>query len=201
MLRHLASGRYRLRRTFPPPTLTAIERAIREAETEHEGEIVFVVEAALDMMSLLRGQTARQRALEVFSQMRIWDTEQNNGVLLYVLLADRDVEIVADRGIDVRAGEQAWNGICHEMEASFGHGDYHAGSLAGIRAVAEHLRRYFGRRKSAETSSPTNQPFPDGRRSSGARTDHESQREIEQTGALLQHRDETTSEDGCAPQA
>ncbi len=144
VLRHLASGRYRLRRTFPPPTLTAIERAIREAETEHEGEIVFVVEAALDTMSLLRGQTARQRALEVFSRMRIWDTEQNNGVLLYVLLADRDVEIVADRGIDVRAGEQAWNDICHEMEASFGRGDYHAGSLAGIRAVAEHLRRYFG---------------------------------------------------------
>jgi uncharacterized membrane protein len=144
ILRHLVSGRVRLRRAFPPPTLVAIERAIREAEAEHEGEIVFVVEAALDTMALLRGQTARQRALEVFSRMRIWDTERNNGVLLYVLLADRDVEIIADRGIDAHTGAQAWSDVCHEMEESFGRGDYHAGSLAGIRAVARHLRRYFG---------------------------------------------------------
>jgi uncharacterized membrane protein len=136
-----------LRRAFSPTTLAAIERAIREAEVEHEGEIVFVVEAALDTLALLRGQTARERALEVFSRMRIWDTEQNNGVLLYVLLADRDVEIIADRGIDAHTGAQAWSDICHEMEESFGRGDYHAGSLAGIRAVAEHLRKYFGSAK------------------------------------------------------
>ena len=103
-----------------------------------------MVEPALDTLSLLRGQTARQRALEMFSRMRIWDTEQNNGVLLYVLLADHDVEIIADRGIDAHTGAQAWSEVCHEMEESFGRGDYHAGSLAGIRAVAQHLRRYFG---------------------------------------------------------
>ena len=133
-----------MRRAFPPPTLAAIESAIREAEAEHEGEIVFVVEAALEPTALLRGQTARQRALEVFSRARIWDTEQNNGVLLYVLLADRDVEIVADRGIDARTGQQAWNDVCHDMEVSFGRGDYHAGSLGGIRAIARHLRTHFG---------------------------------------------------------
>jgi uncharacterized membrane protein len=157
ILRHLASGRVRLRRAFPPPTLSAIERAIREAETGHDGEIVFVVEGALDTTPLLRGQTARQRAIEVFSRMRIWDTEQNNGVLLYVLFADRDVEIVADRGIDARAGEQAWNDICHEMEESFGRGDFQAGSLAGIRAVGEHLRRHFassGKRRNELPDKP-----------------------------------------------
>jgi len=154
ILRHLASSRLRLRRTFPPPTLSAIERAIGEAETGHEGEIVFVVEGALDTMPLLRGQTARQRAIEVFSRMRIWDTEQNNGVLLYVLFADRDVEIVADRGIDARAGEQAWNDICHEMEESFGRGDFQAGALAGIRAVGEHLRRHFASSKKRRNELP-----------------------------------------------
>jgi uncharacterized membrane protein len=157
ILRHLATGRFRLRRAFPPPTLKAIEQAIREAETGHEGEIVFVVEGALDTMPLLHGQTARQRAIEVFSRLRIWDTEQNNGVLLYVLLADRDVEIVADRGIDARAGDQTWSDICREMEASFGRGDYHAGSLAGIHAVGEHLRRHFassGKRRNELPDEP-----------------------------------------------
>jgi uncharacterized membrane protein len=157
VLRHLASGRLTLRRAFPPSTLAAIERAIQEAEAGHEGEIVFLVEGSLDTMPLLRGETARQRAIEVFSRMRIWDTEQNNGVLLYVLLADRDVEIVADRGIDARVGERAWIDICSEMESAFGRGDYHDGSLVGIHAVGEHLRTHFassGKRRNELPDEP-----------------------------------------------
>ena len=105
---------------------------------------MFAIEAALDTASLFRRQTAKQRALEVFSELRVWDTEHNNGVLIYVLMADRDVEILADRGIHVRAGKQAWSEICREMETFFGREQYLAGSLAGIRAVAQHLSKYFG---------------------------------------------------------
>jgi uncharacterized membrane protein len=144
ILRHLSSSRLRVGRAFPPATLAAIENAIRETEGGYEGEIVFAIEAALDTASLLRGQTAKERALEVFSELRVWDTEHNNGVLIYVLIADRDVEVLADRGIHERTGKQAWSEICREMETFFGSEQYLAGSLAGIRAVARHLSRYFG---------------------------------------------------------
>ncbi len=144
ILRHLASSRLSVRRAFPFEALGAIETAIRETEATHDGEIVFVVESALDTLPLLRGQTARERALEVFSRQRVWDTEHNNGVLIYILVADRAVEILADRGIHMRAGERAWTEICRELEASFSRGDYLAGALAGIRAVGRHLDRHFG---------------------------------------------------------
>jgi uncharacterized membrane protein len=157
ILRHLASSRLAVRRAFPRPTLAAIEEAIREAESGHDGEIVFAIESALDTVPLLRGQTAQERALEVFSGLRVWDTEHNNGVLIYVLLADRDVEILADRGIHARAGKQAWSEICHEMESFFGREEYLAGSLAGIRGVAQHLRKYFGSPGSRRNELP-NEP-------------------------------------------
>ena len=73
-------------RAFPRDTLIAIDKAIKASETTHRGEIRFAVEGALDIAPLLRGQTARERAIDVFSQLRIWDTERNNGVLIYLLL-------------------------------------------------------------------------------------------------------------------
>ncbi|MDE2311183.1 MAG: TPM domain-containing protein, partial [Betaproteobacteria bacterium] len=114
IMRHLSSGRAAVRSAFPPRTLDAIERAIRETEAKHNGQIRFAVEAALELAPLLAGQTAQQRALEVFSKLRVWDTEHNNGVLIYLLLADRDVEIVADRGIHTRLGQETWETICRE---------------------------------------------------------------------------------------
>lgn len=109
----------------------------------HSGEIRFVVEAALAPMALLRGETPRERAIAVFTQLRMWDTEQNSGVLIYLLLADRDVEIVADRGIHKKVGQDAWEIICREMEMELGKGHFAAGALAGIRAVEELLARHF----------------------------------------------------------
>jgi uncharacterized membrane protein len=144
ILRHLSTSRLSARRAFPADTLDAIERSIHETETSHEGEIVFVVEAALDTLALLRGQTPRERAVELFSRLRVWDTERNNGVLIYVLLADHDVEIVADRGIDARAGGEAWRQACADMEAAFRRGDYRGGAVGGVRAVARHLVKHFG---------------------------------------------------------
>ena len=143
IMRHLSSGRAAVRRALPPRALDAVERAIRETETRHDGQIRFAVEAALDLSPLLAGQAARERAIEVFSELRVWDTEHNNGVLIYLLLADRDVEIVADRGIHARLGTETWEAICREMEAAFRNGQFEAGALAGIHAVGEHLARHF----------------------------------------------------------
>ncbi|TXT20242.1 MAG: hypothetical protein FD134_2947 [Gallionellaceae bacterium] len=154
VMRHLSSGRAAVRRAFPPRALDAVERAIRETETRHDGQIRFAVEAALDLSPLLAGQSARERAIEVFSELRVWDTEHNNGVLIYLLLADRDVEIVADRGIHARLGAETWEAICREMEAAFRNGQFEAGVLAGIHAVGEHLARHFPARGDKSNEMP-----------------------------------------------
>lgn len=143
VMRHLSMGRAAVRRVFPPRVLDAIEQAIHATEARHAGQIRFAVEASLELAPLLAGQTAQQRAIDVFSSLRVWDTEHNNGVLIYLLLADHDVEIVADRGIHVRLGQEAWEAICREMEAAFRAGHFETGVLAGIHAVGEHLSRHF----------------------------------------------------------
>jgi uncharacterized membrane protein len=142
-LKHLFTGRGAVRRAFPESTLDAVERAIRDAEATHSGQIRVVIEASLDGPRLWAKQTAQERAVEVFSLMRVWDTEHNNGVLIYLLMADRDVEIIADRGIHAKTGAQAWEAVCREMEHNFRDGRFEAGALAGVRAVGEHLARHF----------------------------------------------------------
>lgn len=140
---HLLTPAWRTRRLLPPEALRRIEEAIAASERAHGGEIRFAVEAALDPGELLRGKTARERAIEVFSQLRVWDTENNNGVLIYLLIADHDVEIVADRGINARVGAAAWERICQEMESSFRAGRFEEGVMKGIAAVGEQLRRHY----------------------------------------------------------
>ena len=130
-------------RAFPRKTLLAIEQAIKASETAHAGEIRFAVEGALDGTPLYRGQSARARALEVFSLLRVWDTEHNNGVLIYVLLADRDVEVVADRGIHAKVGSHEWEKICRTMETAFRQAKYEWGAVSGIEAVTQHLAQHF----------------------------------------------------------
>lgn len=143
LVRHLLMPPWRVRQLFGGTTLPAIERAVRQSEATHHGQICFAVEAALELKPLARGQSARERALEVFGQMRVWDTEHNNGVLLYVLIADHDVEILADRGINRRVAPGAWERICQQMEAEFRAGRYEAGTLAGIRAIGELLATHY----------------------------------------------------------
>lgn len=153
-MRHLSSGRAAARRTFPQRTLDAIEHAIGDAEAKHDGQIRFAVEAALDLKSLQVGKSARERALEVFSQLRVWDTEHNNGVLIYLLLADRHIEIIADRGIHTRLGQETWEAVCREMEAAFRAGQFEAGALAGIQSVGQHLARHFPARSDKPNEMP-----------------------------------------------
>jgi uncharacterized membrane protein len=141
--KHLLEHHWRARRLFPPKALTAIEQAIKTGETTHSGQVRFVVEGALDGAPLFRDQPARERALDIFAQLRIWDTVHNNGVLIYLLLADRDVEIVADRGIDVKVGAAGWEKICRDMEGDFKAGKFESGVIRGIEAVSRQLARYF----------------------------------------------------------
>ena len=143
LFRHLMTPHWRMRRSFPSAALARIEQAIAQSETRHGGQVRFVVEHALDTASLLRGLAARQRALDVFSALKVWDTEHNNGVLIYLLLADRDVEIIADRGIHGRVGAQGWEAVCREMEGAFREGDFEQGVLRGIARVSGLLASHF----------------------------------------------------------
>ena len=141
--RHLLQHHWRARRVFPQSVLDRIEQAIRRGEATHTGQVRFVVEGALDGRPLFGNQPARARALAVFSHLRIWDTAHNNGVLIYLLLADRDVEIIADRGIDAKIGATGWEAICRAMEAEFASGRFERGAIAGIEAVSRELARHF----------------------------------------------------------
>ncbi|BDB29309.1 TPM domain-containing protein (plasmid) [Cupriavidus sp. P-10] len=141
--RHLLMTHWRVGRAFPQDVLTTVEQAIATSETNHIGQLCFVVEGALSLASLFQGLSARERALEVFSQTRVWDTEHNNGVLIYLLLADRSVEIVADRGIHAKVGDPEWDTICRAMEASFRGRQYRRGVITGIQAISQHLEQHF----------------------------------------------------------
>lgn len=141
--RHVTTDVGTVRRLFPPRALAAIAAAVQATEGTHSGEVRVVIEASLPPGAVLAGQTARDRAIDVFSAERVWDTEENNGVLIYLLLADHDVEIVADRGIHARCGAEAWETVCRLMEASFRQGRFEAGAVAGVQAVGELLARHF----------------------------------------------------------
>lgn len=156
LFKHWLTSPWAVRSAFPARSFAAIEQAIRTAERLHGGEIRFAVEAALATPALLRRQSARERAVELFSHLRIWDTECNNGVLVYVLLADRAVEIVADRGIHELVGAPAWQGMCQNMEDAFFMSHYRVGALQGIKAVAEALMLHFPPRNRRSDE----QPFP-----------------------------------------
>jgi uncharacterized membrane protein len=152
--KHLLEHQWRVRRIFPRQVLDSIEQAIKAAETGHSGQIRFVVEGALDGAPLFKGQSARERALDIFSQLRIWDTAHNNGVLIYLLLADRKVEIVADRGIDAKVGAAGWQKICAAMQAEFAQGNFAAGVGTGIGAVSQQLAKYFPKRGAGSNELP-----------------------------------------------
>ena len=155
IIKHLLFTNSRLKRTFSRASLATIEQAIRVSEPTHGGEIRFAVEGALDGAPLFKAQTARERALDLFSQLRIWDTENNNGVLIYVLLADRAVEIVADRGIHARVDAATWESICRQIEQAFLQGDYPGGMVKGIESVTQVLCQHF------PTQGPRKNELPD----------------------------------------
>ena len=137
--RHAFCDEADVRRAFPPEGMARIEAAIRGGEATHRGQVCIAIEPALPLGRVFAKLPPRQRALEVFGQLRVWDTEENAGVLIYVLLADRDVEIVADRGIDRPVGHEAWEAICRRMEAHFREGRHVDALEAGVREVSQLL--------------------------------------------------------------
>ena len=153
-VRHLLMTRWQVTRAFPRRTLKVIENAIKSSEAAHVGEIRFAVEGALDGSPLFNGQSARDRAIDVFSQLRVWDTQHNNGLLIYVLLADRAVEIVADRGIHDKVSSGEWSQVCRQMEAAFKQSNYEGGVVAGVQAVTRHLTVHFPANGQGENELP-----------------------------------------------
>ena len=141
--RHVWMSPLIVKRSFPSAVLDDIERAVGTGEKSHRGQIRFVVEAELTTGQLWAGITSRQRALDVFSTLRVWDTEENNGVLVYVLLADRRVEIIADRGIHRHVGEERWNAICRELELHYRRRDFSSGSVVAVQKISAELAFYF----------------------------------------------------------
>jgi len=145
LARHLVVLPGAVSRAFPAAAMTGIERAIAESERRHSGEVRFAAEPALDTRALLAGQSARERAIEVFSLLRLWDTAQRNGVLIYLLLADRDIEIVADRGVNAKVTPGEWEAICRTMEQGLRAGRHAEAVLAGLERVSALLERHFPR--------------------------------------------------------
>ncbi len=143
VLSHLLKSPAALHRCFPSHALTAIEEAIETSETKHRAEIRLAIEVALDLKTLWRVRSARERALEVFAELGVWNTKESNGVLIYLLLAERDVEIVADRGFDGRVSNGEWQRICTLIERELGAGRWRDGILVGIEAATVLLTREF----------------------------------------------------------
>jgi uncharacterized membrane protein len=143
LIRHVAASHWRTRLLFPKSTLDAIEQAVVRAERTHAGEIRFAIETSLAPLHILNDLSPRARALDVFAHLKVWDTEHNNGVLIYVQLADRDVEIVADRGLTARVSQSEWEAVCRLMEEHFRARRFEAGAIAGVDAVGTLLARHY----------------------------------------------------------
>ncbi|MFC5438101.1 TPM domain-containing protein [Rhodanobacter umsongensis] len=143
LLANLFGGWFQLSRRFPAALLDDIAAAVAAGERIHRGEICFAIESRLSPLEVLDGLDATARAQQVFGQLRVWDTECNSGVLFYVLMAERRIEIVADRGIAAKVAAGEWDAICAHMRQCYARGEWRAGSLAGVAAANELLRRHF----------------------------------------------------------
>lgn len=142
VMRHLFAGGFQLGRCFPSSLLDELAGAIGAGERRHRGELRFAVEARLPPLDAWSGLTARARAEDLFARLRVWDTELNTGVLVYVLLAEHRIEIVADRGLAARVPPEDWSLVAALMRKAYAAGQWREGSLAGIRALHELAERH-----------------------------------------------------------
>jgi uncharacterized membrane protein len=142
-IKHLCTTAAAGRRAFPEDTLKAIQAAIAEGERRHRAEVRMIVEAALSVPSAWNGVSARERARELYSHYRIWDTEENCGVLVYVNLADHKVEIVADRGVGRVISARDWQAVCRTMTQGFAQGDFHNSVIAALNQLNALLQEHY----------------------------------------------------------
>lgn len=144
---------------FPPETLTAIQSAIAAGEAMHRAEIRVIVEPSLNVSEVLSGMTSRERASELFALYRIWDTEENCGVLIYINLADHQVEIIADRGLTKRVSSDNWHYICATMTNGFALGNYHDSVIEGLTQLNVLLKKNFPDSRLQQVDQLSNQPI------------------------------------------
>ncbi|MGV8961257.1 MAG: TPM domain-containing protein [Stenotrophomonas sp.] len=130
-------------RAFPPERLQRITRAIAEGERMHRGQVMFAIEPDLPLGALWKKVTPRQRAEHAFAVLKTWDTEANNGVLIYLLLADHAIEIVADRGLSARVTSAQWQQVCERMRARLRSGEQEAAVLEAVADVGALLVQHF----------------------------------------------------------
>ncbi len=143
LLKHLSMPRWRASHFFSKSIVQKISEAVATGESHHSGEIRFAVEASLSLEHLRLGQSVRQRAIEVFGELSVWDTEGNCGILIYVLLAEHAVEIVADRGINKKVPQTVWDELCKKMEKQFAAGNYQAGACEAVASMSALLASHF----------------------------------------------------------
>ena len=143
IIKHLVASQWAVTRMFPAAAMKAIENAVRESERSHDGELRFAVEGGLKLWLLLHDRTPRARAIEMFAHLRVWDTEHNSGVLIYVQAVDRHIEIIADRGINAKVEQRQWDAIAGRMRTEFRAQRYEAGAIEGIREITALLARHF----------------------------------------------------------
>ena len=152
---HLLHAYWHGHRKFSDEARRQIADAITQAEQGHHGEICFVVESSLTPLQLMRGMSARERALEVFAEQHVWDTAHNSGVLVYLLLADHAVEILADRGLHPK-GVDFWPQAVERFRQAFASDQTTAGCVHAIREIGDFLRRHFP----AQGDNPDELPNP-----------------------------------------
>jgi len=131
------------KRALKPDVVQRLRQRVAASERAHSGEIRLCVEAGLPLSYLWRGLTARDRAVTMFGKLRVWDTEHNNGVLIYLLLAEHAIEIVADRGLNAHVSAAQWAAIVGTMREAFRARQHEQGLNAAIDAVDALLRRHF----------------------------------------------------------
>lgn len=143
LFQHAITPNWRRRQLFPNATLKAIEKAIAKSESTHSGELRFAIENKLTAWQIKQGLSARQRAIELFAKLHVWDTEDNSGVLIYLLLAERSVQIIADRGINKRVSQNQWDDIARVMQTEFRANRFERGALLGIEQISQQLTQHF----------------------------------------------------------
>ncbi|HJV86564.1 MAG TPA: TPM domain-containing protein [Noviherbaspirillum sp.] len=143
LIKHLCTTTADGRRAFPEETLKAIEETIAAGEKCHRAEVRMVIEPSLSSQAVLNGMSPRERARELFSHYRVWDTEENCGVLVYINLADHQVEIVADRGVGRVVAAKEWHGVCRTMTEGFANGSYHDSIVAALEQLNRLLANHY----------------------------------------------------------
>lgn len=154
LIRHLLHTPLATRRAFSTSVQEAIRHAVHAGEQTHRGEIRVVVEGDWPLRAVMAGTSLRERALEVFGLTRVWDTEENTGLLIYVLLCEHRVEILADRGLNAAAQAGLWETICAEMTTAFRAGNFEAGCVQAVNRVTKVLAQHFP----AEHGNPNELP-------------------------------------------